>query len=96
MTAVATRAVVAIACDDPGIGTVAAVFVGMGDVSSCVIDVVPGQRVDKGDEIGYFQFGGSTCCLLFEAGVIDRFVPAPPFGHDTAVVNVNSPVAIAR
>ncbi|VWC83095.1 phosphatidylserine decarboxylase family protein [Burkholderia contaminans] len=95
-TAVATRAVVAIACDDPGIGTVAAVFVGMGDVSSCVIDVVPGQRVDKGDEIGYFQFGGSTCCLLFEAGVIDRFVYAPPFDHDAAVVNVNSPVAIAR
>ena len=87
---------VAIACDDPGIGTVAAVFVGMGDVSSCVIDVVPGQRVDKGDEIGYFQFGGSTCCLLFEAGVIDRFVHAPPFDHDTAVVAVNSPVAIAR
>ncbi|AOJ33315.1 phosphatidylserine decarboxylase family protein [Burkholderia metallica] len=96
MTAVATRAVVAIACDDPGIGTVAAVFVGMGDVSSCVIDVVPGQRVDKGDEIGYFQFGGSTCCLLFEAGVIDRFLHAPPLAGDAPVVPVNSAVAVAR
>ncbi|KVS61337.1 phosphatidylserine decarboxylase family protein [Burkholderia cepacia] len=96
MTAVATRAVVALSCDDPGIGTVAAVFVGMGDVSSCVIDVVPGQRVDKGDEIGYFQFGGSTYCLLFEAGVIDRFLPAPPFDSRTPVVQVNAGVAIAR
>jgi phosphatidylserine decarboxylase len=53
MTAVAARAIVAIDSDDPGIGTVAAVFIGMGDVSSCVIEVVPGQRVDKGEEIGY-------------------------------------------
>ncbi|EGD05308.1 phosphatidylserine decarboxylase-related protein [Burkholderia sp. TJI49] len=96
MTAVAARAVVAIACDDPAIGTVAAVFVGMGDVSSCVIDVVPGQHVDKGDEIGYFQYGGSTYCLLFEAGVIDRFLYAPPFDGDAPVVQVNSSVAIAR
>ncbi|MGS0895399.1 phosphatidylserine decarboxylase family protein [Burkholderia stagnalis] len=95
-TAVATRAIVAIACDDPEIGTVAAVFVGMGDVSSCVIEVVPGQHVDKGDEIGHFQFGGSTYCLLFEAGVIDRFLHVPPFGGDTPVVQVNSSIAIAR
>ncbi|WP_321923104.1 phosphatidylserine decarboxylase family protein [Burkholderia sp. BCC1998] len=96
MTAVAARAVVAIDCDDPGIGTVAAVFVGMGDVSSCVIEVVPGQRIDKGDEIGYFQYGGSTCCLLFEPGVIDRFQCAPPFDGDTPAVQVNAPVAIAH
>ncbi|KVL05044.1 phosphatidylserine decarboxylase family protein [Burkholderia territorii] len=96
MTAVAARAIVAIDCDDPGIGTVAAVFVGMGDVSSCVVEVVPGQRVDKGDEIGYFQYGGSTYCLLFEAGVIDRFLCAPPFDGDAPVVQVNTPVAIAR
>ncbi|AWV05021.1 phosphatidylserine decarboxylase [Burkholderia sp. JP2-270] len=96
MTAVAARAIVAIESDDPGIGTVAALFVGMGDVSSCVIEVVPGQRVDKGDEIGRFQFGGSTYCLLFEAGVIERFLYAPPFDDHTPVVPVNASVAIAR
>ncbi|MBR8303297.1 phosphatidylserine decarboxylase family protein [Burkholderia dolosa] len=96
MTAVAARAIVAISSDDPGIGTVAAVFVGMGDVSSCVIEVVPGQRVDKGDEIGYFQYGGSTYCLLFEPGVIDRFLYAPPFDGQPPVVQVNASVAIAR
>ncbi|WP_269508997.1 phosphatidylserine decarboxylase family protein [Burkholderia sp. IMCC1007] len=96
MTAIAARAVVAIASDDPGIGTVAAVFVGMGDVSSCVIEVVPGQRIDKGEEIGYFQFGGSTYCLLFEPGVIDRFLHAPPFDGNAPVVQVNESVAIAH
>ncbi|PRF28883.1 phosphatidylserine decarboxylase [Burkholderia multivorans] len=94
MTAVATRAIVAIASDDPGLGTVAAVFVGMGDVSSCVIEVVPGQHVEKGDEIGYFQFGGSTYCLLFEPGVIDRFLHAP--SDDAPPVQVNAAVALAR
>jgi phosphatidylserine decarboxylase len=68
----------------------------MGDVSSCVIEVVPGQRVDKGDEIGYFQYGGSTYCLLFEPGVIDRFLYAPPFDGEPPVVQVNASVAIAR
>lgn len=96
MTAVAARAVIAIDCDDPGIGTVVGVFVGMGDVSSCVIEVVPGQRIDKGDEIGYFQYGGSTYCLLFEPGVIDHFLYAPPFDDDTPVVQVNASVAITR
>ncbi|MBR8230108.1 phosphatidylserine decarboxylase family protein [Burkholderia vietnamiensis] len=96
MTAVAARAIVAIDSDDPGIGTVAAVFIGMGDVSSCAIEVVPGQRVDKGDEIGYFQFGGSTCCLVFEPGVIDRFLYAPPFDGEPPVVKVNDSVVIAR
>ncbi|KVE36385.1 phosphatidylserine decarboxylase family protein [Burkholderia sp. TSV86] len=95
-TAVATRAIVAIAADDPGIGTVAAVFVGMGDVSSCVIEVMPGQHVDKGDEIGYFQYGGSTYCLLFEPGVIDRFLYVPPFDGEPPIVRVNASVAIAR
>jgi phosphatidylserine decarboxylase len=44
---------------------VAFVPVGMLDVSSCIIDskVTPGSHVAKGDELGYFQFGGSTYCL---------------------------------
>ncbi|RQR62755.1 phosphatidylserine decarboxylase [Burkholderia sp. Bp9126] len=97
LTAVATRAIVAISCDDPGIGTVACVFVGMAEVSSCVIEVVPGQHVDKGDEIGFFQYGGSTFCLLFETGVVERFVHEPPTdGTAAPVVRVNAPVAIAR
>jgi phosphatidylserine decarboxylase len=95
-TAVAARAVIVIDCDDASLGTVACVFVGMAEVSSCVIDAMPGQHVDKGQELGFFQYGGSTYCLLFEPGVIDRFVPQPPFDSDTPPVKVNSHLATAR
>jgi phosphatidylserine decarboxylase len=95
ITSVAARAVIVIDCDDPAVGQVGCVFVGMADVSSCVIDALPGQCVKKGDELGYFQYGGSTCCLVFQPGVIDRFFPEPPF-KGAAIAKVNSHVATAR
>jgi len=85
MAHVATRAVVLIQADDPAIGLVAFVPVGMSDVSSCMIhpDVVPGHHLAKGAEIGYFQFGGSTYCLVFRPGVIADFAfTAIPQPHD--------------
>ncbi|KAF9358427.1 hypothetical protein BGX26_001772 [Mortierella sp. AD094] len=30
----------------------------------------PGKKVKKGDELGYFAYGGSTCILLFKAGAV--------------------------
>jgi phosphatidylserine decarboxylase len=95
ITAVAARAVIVIECDDPAIGQVGCVFVGMADVSSCVIEALPGQRVAKGDELGYFQYGGSTCCLVFEPGVIGSFVPKPPFDDDGPPTKVNTHIATA-
>lgn len=54
-TAVAARAAFLIDCDDPEIGLVGCFFVGMADVSSCVIEALPSQQVVKGDELGYFH-----------------------------------------
>ena len=95
---VATRAIITIQADNPVIGLIAFVAVGMSDVSSCIIDVQPGQHLDKGQETGYFQFGGSTHCLVFRAGVISsvdvRAIPLP--GDPGApLVLVNSAVATA-
>jgi phosphatidylserine decarboxylase len=95
-TAVAARAVIVIDCDDQALGTVACVFVGMAEVSSCVIEAMPAQHVAKGDELGFFQYGGSTYCLIFEPGVIDHFVPQPPFDDKTLPVKVNAHLATAR
>ena len=97
-TAMAARAVITIACDDPAMGTIGCVFVGMAEVSSCVIDVTPGQHVHKGEELGFFQYGGSTYCLFFAPGVVgaDAFSVQPPLSHDTAVVKVNAALARAR
>ena len=95
ITSVATRAVIVIECEDPNIGHVGCVFVGMADVSSCVIDALPGQHVRKGEELGFFQYGGSTSCLVFEPGVIQTFVPREPFDHEKPVM-VNTQIATAR
>lgn len=95
-SAVAARAVIVIDCGDRSLGKVACVFIGMAEVSSCVIEAMPGQAVRKGEEIGFFQYGGSTYCLIFEPGVIEHFVPQPPFDDDAAPVKVNAHLATAR
>ncbi|MFM0415996.1 phosphatidylserine decarboxylase family protein [Paraburkholderia aromaticivorans] len=95
-TAVAARAIIVIDCDDPTVGLVGCIFVGMADVSSCVIDALPGQWVKKGDELGYFQYGGSTYCLVFGPNVVQSFVPGPPFDDEAPPLKVNSHVATAR
>jgi phosphatidylserine decarboxylase len=61
-----TRTVVFIQPENPDIGEVAIVFVGLTEVSSCQPTVAEGQAVQRGDEIGHFAFGGSTCCILFD------------------------------
>lgn len=96
ITAVAARAIIVIECDDSDIGQVACIFVGMAEVSSCVIEALPGQRVRKGDELGYFQYGGSTHCVIFKPGVIAEFVPQPPFDDKAAPLKVNSHLCTAR
>jgi phosphatidylserine decarboxylase len=82
---VAARAIILIDADDPGIGLVAFVPVGMSEVSSCMIGptITPGHHVGKGDELGHFKFGGSTHCLVFRPGVITDFrLAAIPRPHD--------------
>jgi phosphatidylserine decarboxylase len=98
---VAARAIFLIDADDPVIGLVAFVPVGMVEVSSCMIDsnITPGCHVAKGEELGYFQFGGSTHCLVFRPGVIADFtLTAIPRPHDpnAPLVRVCSKLAIAN
>jgi phosphatidylserine decarboxylase len=69
ITEVATRAMVFIEADNPAIGLMCVLPVGMAEVSSCEITVYQGQQVKKGDQLGMFHFGGSTHCLMFRPGV---------------------------
>ena len=96
ITAVASRAVICIDCDDPAVGTVACVFVGMAEISSCVIEVEIGQHLKKGEELGYFLYGGSTHCLIFKPGVIQSFVPKPPFNFSDPPIHVSAKIATAN
>jgi phosphatidylserine decarboxylase len=92
LTQVATRALFFIAADDPGIGLMCFMAVGMAEVSSCVIDptITPGSHVTKGQELGYFQFGGSTHCLIFRPGVIKDFT----IGATPQPTNPNAPLVL--
>ena len=69
ITEVATRALIFIEADNPEIGLMCVLAVGMAEVSSCQITVYEGQRVRKGDQLGMFHFGGSTHCLIFRPNV---------------------------
>ena len=69
ISALATRAIIIIEADNKDLGYVAFIAVGMDEVSTCEITIKDGQRVNKGDEMGMFHFGGSTHCLLFQKGV---------------------------
>lgn len=69
LTSTATRGVVFIQADNPKIGLMCFISVGMSEVSSNEITVKVGQHVKKGDQLGMFHFGGSTHVLLFRPGV---------------------------
>lgn len=53
------------------VGVVAVMPVGMGHISSVNITVEEGTTLVKGEEFGYFGFGGSDIIMLFEAGIVE-------------------------
>jgi phosphatidylserine decarboxylase len=78
LTAVATRALIFIQADNPSIGLMCFIAVGMAEVSTCEITVRQGQRLKKGDQMGMFHFGGSTHCLVFRPETKIAFNPDYP------------------
>ncbi len=91
---ISTRALIFIKCDDPVIGLICFMPIGMAEVSTCIITVKKGQKIKKGKEIGYFQFGGSSYCLFFRKGVISEF--ALQAIQKDKIVKLCSKIAIAN
>lgn len=52
---------------DSPIGLVAVLPIGMCQVSSVILTAEEGMTLRKGEELSYFQFGGSDIVMLFEA-----------------------------
>ena len=97
ITEVATRALIFIEADNPDIGLMCVLPVGMAEVSTCQITVYEGQHVRKGDQIGMFHFGGSTHCLIFRPGVnleFDHHGQKP--GLNSQNIHVNARIATVR
>jgi phosphatidylserine decarboxylase len=92
---VATRAIILIEVDNPTIGLMAFIGIGMADCSTCQIAVKEGQKVRKGEEIGSFHFGGSSHCLIFKKDIHLLF----EFGKDnkpsinSTCININKKLA---
>ena len=65
-----------IVIDSPDVGLVAVLPIGMGPISSVNLTPEVGARLQKGDEFGYFMFGGSDIVMLFQnkKAVIDAEV----------------------
>jgi phosphatidylserine decarboxylase len=94
ITQVASRALIFIEADNPDIGLMCIMFVGMAEVSSNEITVHEGQHVEKGDQLGMFHFGGSTHCLIFRPEVKVKFdLHGQKAGLDSANIQVKTRIA---
>jgi phosphatidylserine decarboxylase len=63
------------------IGLVAVLPIGMSQVSSVILTAEVGVTVRKGEELSYFQFGGSDIVVLFEAAANVSFTAQPGVHH---------------
>lgn len=97
LTSTATRAVIFIQADNPKIGLMCFVAVGMGDVSNNEITVRIGQHVKKGEQLGMFHFGGSTHVLLFQPTVdLDFNLHGQKPGIDSSNIKVRDEIAVVK
>ena len=91
---VAARGIVYIQADNPDIGLMCFVSIGMSEVSSNDITVNVGDKVKKGDQLGMFHFGGSTHCLIFRPEVNVEFdTRGQTPGLETDNINVKAKIA---
>jgi phosphatidylserine decarboxylase len=82
-----------IVIDNPVIGLVATLPIGMAQVSSVELSVKPEQKVEKGQEISYFQLGGSDIVVVFQR---KSNVTITASGDGTNHYNFGEQIAIAN
>jgi phosphatidylserine decarboxylase len=75
---VATRGLIFIDTGVQPLGIVCVVPIGLTEVSSLELFVKPGDKVKKGDQMGWFSFGGSSFAMVFEPNAIKKFLVLPP------------------
>jgi len=86
-----------IEADNPYIGLMCFIAVGMTEVSSCEIMVAEGQKIQKGQQTGMFHYGDSTFCLLFHPDVeIDFDLHGETPGLTTNNILINTRIATVR
>lgn len=100
-----TRGLVFIESGPGGPGMVCVIPIGITEVSSVELHVKSGAAVRKGDPLGWFSFGGSTLCMVFEPGAIDHYTlraplvndpNAGPLGSIDSVIKARERIAVVR
>ncbi|PSJ24306.1 phosphatidylserine decarboxylase [Streptosporangium nondiastaticum] len=93
-----TRGLVVIESTVPDIGLVCVIPVGITEISSVRFSVAVGDRVTRGDELGYFSYGGSSMALVFEPGKVEFTVPNNTIdtADDGAPLFVNGRIATKK
>jgi len=89
----AARLLVFIESDNPIIGLMCFIAIGMTEISTCKATVYEGQHVKRGDELGTFCFGGSSCALVFRSEA--KVKVGGDFSKPEAVLPINYPIAVA-
>jgi len=81
-----TRGLMFIESTAPSIGMVCVIAVGISEVSSITMTARVGQQVNRGDELGYFSYGGSSHCLVFQ--------PAKKISFDERLDGDHAPIVL--
>ena len=97
-----TRGLIFIESDDPQIGMVCVMPIGITEISSIKFNdkIKVGDKVTKGQLLGRFSYGGSSLCTIFQPGAIKQFTVVNPAkgvnSDDGPFIRVNAQVAIAN
>ena len=75
---VATRALIFIDSKQAPLGMVCIIPIGLTEVSSLELFVKEGDQVKKGDQLGWFSFGGSSFAMVFQPNAIGEYLVNPP------------------
>jgi len=89
--AVNNRGLIFIEAKDTRLGVVGIIPIGITEISSITTTARPGSHVTKGEELGYFSYGGSTLCLLFQKNVVKSFTK-----QVKETIEVNAQIATAN
>lgn len=82
--------------DTPEYGPVAFVVIGATMVGSILFTAEAGSSYQKGDELGYFAFGGSTCIAIFQKDtvVVDEDIVSNSLKSLETLVKMGERVAV--
>jgi phosphatidylserine decarboxylase len=81
-----------IEADNPDVGLLCFISIGMTESSTCHETVYDGQHINRGDETGMFHFGGSSCALVFRKDSkvkIDGAYKVPPIKINEVIAAVD-------